>query len=136
MHVDNSHRLREAALPAVWTASPARVQAALDQFEQHRGEVTVTAVAAQVGVSRTFLHDGAQQDLPARLYDLAARQTSPRRPPLPRPQQVTAASHQQVVRALRKRNQQLVQENQRFMDELAIALGQLRELKKGTKHAL
>ncbi|MDI6103966.1 hypothetical protein QLQ12_35660 [Actinoplanes sp. NEAU-A12] len=110
----------------------ARVNAVLDQLQSGAGRVSVAAIAAAAGVSRTFLYEAAQHELLARLRDIAARRGPSQRIPAPAAQQITTASHEQVVRALSARNQRLDKENKWPRDELAVALGQLRELRRRT----
>jgi cell division protein FtsB len=110
----------------------ARVIAALDGLHAGQGAVSVAAVAAAAGVSRTFLYNPAQHDLLARLRAIAAGRSRHGRAPVPVAQHISTASHEQVVRALRARNQRLAEENTRLRDELAVALGQLREHRRGT----
>lgn len=45
-----------------------------------------------------------------------------------RGQRITAKSHETVVRALRDANRKLNEENERLRKELAVALGQIRDL--------
>ncbi|MDX2565234.1 hypothetical protein PV371_37140 [Streptomyces sp. TX20-6-3] len=66
-----------------------------------------------------------------RLRDLAGKQPSTERPALPDQQRITTKSHETVVRALRDANRKLSEENERLRNELAVALGQLRDLRRG-----
>ncbi|MCT9140228.1 hypothetical protein [Streptomyces violarus] len=81
--------------------------------------------------SRTFLYDNAQAPLLTRLRDLASKQPATGRPALPDHQRITTKSHEAVVRALRDANRKLNEENERLRNELAEALGQLRDLRRG-----
>jgi hypothetical protein len=130
MRPDNSRHLTAAAARRR-TQCIARVDAVLDDLERGRGRVSVATVAAAAGVSRTFLYDPAQRDLLSRLRGIAAGRRHDGRVPIPTDQRISTASHEQVVRALRKRNQRLSQDNKRLRGELAIALGQLREIRRG-----
>ncbi|MEU5811524.1 DUF6262 family protein [Streptomyces sp. NPDC047718] len=108
-----------------------RVQAVLGALERDGGAVTVAGVAARAGVSRTFLYDDAQAPLLAKLRELANKQPATGRPALPDHQRITTKSHETVVRALRDANRKLNEENERLRNELAMALGQLRALRRG-----
>jgi hypothetical protein len=108
-----------------------RVHAVLDALERDGGAATVAGVAARARVSRTFLYDTAQAPLLARLRSLADKQPATGRPALPDQQRITTKSHETVVRALRDANRKLHEENERLRNELAVALGQLRDLRRG-----
>jgi hypothetical protein len=128
MPADNTRYLVDAARRRI--GSLERVRAVLDHLEEHGGNATVAGVAERAGVSRTFLYDSSQAELLERLRTIRARQSSPSGPPLPTAQQVSSSSHKAIVKALRDRNQQLQKENRQLRDELAIALGQLRDLRR------
>lgn len=93
--------------------------------------MTVAGVAARARVSRTFLYDAAQAPLLARLRGLADKQPTTGRPALPDQQRITTRSHETMVRALRDANRKLHDENECLRNELAVALGQLRDLRRG-----
>ncbi|MDX2528312.1 DUF6262 family protein [Streptomyces europaeiscabiei] len=130
MRADNSSHLTQAAQQRRLDCIE-RVQAVLATLERDGGAVTVASVAARAGVSRTFLYDNAQAPLLARLRDLASKQPATGRPALPDHQRITTKSHETVVRALRDANRKLNEENERLRNELAVALGQLRDLRRG-----
>ncbi len=130
MRADNSSRLAEAAQQHRLDCIE-RVQAVLGALERDGGAVTVAGVAARAGVSRTFLYDNAQAPLLAKLRELATKQPATGRPALPDHQRITTKSHETVVRALREANRKLNEENERLRNELAVALGQLRNLRRG-----
>ncbi|MEV6598803.1 hypothetical protein AB0M36_18365 [Actinoplanes sp. NPDC051346] len=109
----------------------ARVHAVLDDLEHGPGRVNVAAVAAAADVSRTFLYDPAQIALLTRLRTIAAVKPSTGRAPIPAVQRISTASHEQMMRALRDRNHRLLRENKQLREELAVALGQLRDLRRG-----
>ncbi|SDW92527.1 hypothetical protein SAMN05216215_100694 [Saccharopolyspora shandongensis] len=132
MPADNSAHLIESARQRRLDCI-ARVHAVLDDLEHHGGRVSVTAVATRAGVSRTFLYDEGQAALLERLKKLAAKQPSSGRPALPGEQRVSTKSHEAIVRALRTANQKLSEDNKRLRDELAVALGQLRDLRRVTR---
>ncbi|WP_162257864.1 MULTISPECIES: DUF6262 family protein [unclassified Kitasatospora] len=129
MRADNSTHLAEAAQQRRLDCI-ARVQAALDSLERNGGPVTVAGVASRAGVSRTFLYDDAQSALLARLRALASRQPTSGRPALPDKERITTKSHEAIVRALRGANRKLNEDNERLRTELAVALGQLRDLRR------
>jgi hypothetical protein len=130
MRADNSAHLAEAAQQRRLDCIE-RVQAVLYSLERDGGSVTVAGVASRAGVSRTFLYDDAQAPLLARLRDLTDKQPATGRPALPNHQRITTKSHETVVRALRDANRKLNEENERLRNELAVALGQLRDLRRG-----
>ncbi|MFF6996077.1 DUF6262 family protein [Streptomyces sp. NPDC008313] len=132
MRADNSAHLAEAAQQR-HLACIERVHVVLDALERDGGAVTVAGVAARAGVSRTFLYDAVQAPLLARLRGLADKQPSTGRPALPEQQRITTRSHETVVRALRDANRKLHDENERLRNELAVALGQLRDLRRGVQ---
>jgi hypothetical protein len=141
MRASNSHHLTDAAARR-HAECTARVHAVLDELElkleleleleleRGAGRVSVAAVANAAGVSRTFLYDLAQYELLARLRTMATNKPSSGRAPIPAAQRISTTSHEQIVRALRERNHRLKQENKQLRDELAVALGQLRELRR------
>ncbi|MEU3502805.1 hypothetical protein ABZ726_19285 [Streptomyces hundungensis] len=67
----------------------------------------------------------------ARLRDLASKQPAMGRTALPVQLRITPQSHETVVRALRDANRKLNEENERLRNELAVALGRLRDLRRG-----
>jgi hypothetical protein len=69
-------------------------------------------------------------NLLARLRITATNRPSSGRAPIPTAQRISTTSHEQIVRALRERNHRLNQENKQLRDELAVALGQFRELRR------
>lgn len=85
------------------------------------------------GLDLPFLYDNAQAALPAGLRYLASKQPATGRPALPDHQRITTKSHETVVRALRNANRKLNEENERLRNELAVALGQLRDLRRGIR---
>ncbi|MFF3699535.1 DUF6262 family protein [Streptomyces sp. NPDC002221] len=130
MRADNSSHLAEAAHRRRLDCIE-RVHAVLAALERDGGAVTIAGVAARAGVSRTFLYDDAQAPLLTRLRDLVNKQPATGRPALPDQQRITTKSHETVVRALRDANRKLHEENERLRNELALALGQLRDLRRG-----
>lgn len=74
---------------------------------------------------------GRPGPLLARLRGLASRQPATGRPALPNHQRITTKSHETVVRALRDAYRKLNEENERLRNELAVALGQLRDIRRG-----
>lgn len=130
MRADNSSHLIEAAQRRRLLCL-ARVHTVLDSLECDGGPVTIAGVAAQAKVSRTFLYDTAQAPLLKRLHALAAARPSSTRPALPETQRVSTKSHEAIVRTLRDANRRLHKDNNRLSNELAVALGQLRDLRRG-----
>ncbi|MGC4985300.1 DUF6262 family protein [Streptomyces sp. DT193] len=130
MRADNSAHLAEAAQQRRLDCIE-RVQAVLNSLERDGGSITVAGVASQAGVSRTFLYDDAQTDLLTRLRNLAGGQPASGRPALSDKERITTKSHEAIVRALRGANRKLSEDNERLRIELAVALGQLRDLRRG-----
>ncbi|WP_221354674.1 DUF6262 family protein [Streptomyces beigongshangae] len=130
MRADNSAHLAEAAQQRRLDCIE-RVQAVLNSLERDGGPVTVAGVASRAGVSRTFLYDDAQTVLLNRLRNLASGQPASGRPALPDKERITTKSHEAVVRTLHGANQKLNEENARLRNELAVTLGQLRDLRRG-----
>jgi hypothetical protein len=130
MRADNSSHLIEAAQRRR-LGCIARVHAVLDDLERDGGAVTIAGVASRAGVSRTFLYDDAQAALLARLRAIAAAQPSSGRPALPETQRISTKSHETVVQTLRAANRKLRRDNDQLRNELAVALGQLRDLRRG-----
>lgn len=104
---------------------------ALDDLERDGGPVTIAGVAARAKVSRTFPYDDAQAPLLERLRAVANAQPSSGRPALPENQRASTKSHETIVRTLRSANQKLRQDNDRLANQLAVTLGQLRDLRRG-----
>lgn len=127
--VDNSRHLTAAARQRHHDCV-ARVVAAIDDSKREGAVVTVTAIARRARVSRTFLHDPAQIDLLQRIRDLAAGPARAK-PAAPTARPMTARSQDAVIRALREANNKLRQDNARLRDELAHALGDLRDIRRG-----
>jgi hypothetical protein len=109
----------------------ARVHAVLDDLEREGGPATVAGVASRAGVSRTFLYDNAQASLLERLRAITTAQPTSGRPALPQAQRISTKSHETIVRTLRDANRKLRQDNDQLRNELAVALGQLRDLRRG-----
>jgi hypothetical protein len=130
MRADNSPHLKEAAQRRRLDCI-ARVEAILDDLENQGGPVTVASVASRAGVSRTFLYDNAQAQLLHRLRTIATAQPSSGRPALPEAQRISTGSHETIVRTLRDANRKLRRDNDQLRNELAVALGQLRDLRRG-----
>jgi hypothetical protein len=130
MRADNAHHL-VAAAKRRRVACTIRVNAVIEDLKSRGGPMSVATVAAQAGVSRTFLYDPAQSELLARLRAVVADQPNPPRPRLPEQQRISSASHQRLVAALRERNKRLADENAQLRHELAVTLGHLRDVRRG-----
>ncbi|MEU5547874.1 DUF6262 family protein [Streptomyces sioyaensis] len=129
MPVDNSKYLKAAALQRHLDCV-ARVLTALDTAKRSNTPVTVSGIAKAAGVSRTFLHDPAQADLLTKIRNMAPSTPTPTAP-VPPPQRMSTESHQAIVQTLKKANQALRAENDQLRQDLAQALGQLRDLRRG-----
>ncbi|TMR94894.1 DUF6262 family protein [Nonomuraea basaltis] len=130
MRADNSPHLKEAAQRRRLDCI-ARVEAVLNELESQGGPVSVAAVAAQAGVSRTFLYDDTQAQLLQRLRSIATAQPDSGRLALPQSQRISTRSHEAIVRTLREANRKLRRDNDQLRNDLAVALGQLRDLRRG-----
>ncbi|MBS2531977.1 hypothetical protein KGQ20_04260 [Catenulispora sp. NF23] len=128
--VDNSRYLKADAA-ARHLDCVARVMEAIEAAKRDGAPFTVSGIARQAGVSRTFLHDPAQRDL----LDCIRQSTTGRTvtaPLVPSAQRISTRSHETVVTALKNANEKLREQNAQLRDELAHALGDLRDLRRTT----
>ncbi len=105
----------------------ARVRAVLSALERSSAPVTFAAVASAAGVSRQFLY--TQPQLRAKIDQLRDQATNVAR--LPARGSADSDSARVRLRAALEDNQRLRHENRLLKDELAIAHGELRELRQG-----
>ena len=129
MRADNAHHIVAAARRRSIDCR-GRVEAVLDDIELNGGPADITTIAQRARVSRTYLYDPNQQHLLERLRAIRQQIPTANRRPLPAEQRISTTSHERIVKALRARNQQLAEENKQLRAELAIAFGQLRELRR------
>lgn len=122
MTVDNSHHLVIAAQRRHADAHQ-RAQETIRAAHAAGQRVSVSALAAQAGVSRAFLY--AHPDLADAARDVASRATPA--PGLTRVERSSEASLRTKLDALTQRNKELRIENADLRRRLEIAYGQLRD---------
>jgi hypothetical protein len=121
--------LRSAAA-ARSIAAEQRAQHAIAELDRRGQPITFLAVAAEAGVSARYLY--AHPQLRARIEQLRDEQRStPSRPP--RHPRASEESLRARLRGALEENKQLRAENAELRDELALAHGQIRELKLATR---
>lgn len=124
-----THPLAEAAARRTLDAE-ARVRRALTDLDRRGIDITFVAVANQAGVSRQFLYD--HDDFRSEIQKL--RTTAPQQPPAtPARQRASDESLRTRLRAALEDNQHQRAENRRLREELAHALGRVRELELQAK---
>lgn len=123
MRADNSHHIVEAARRRSEHTRAKAIQA-LRTLDNKGQPVTFEAVAAQAGVSRSWLY--AQHDLRAEIEQL--RDTGRREPtsPVPARQRSSEASLLRRLEAANDRIRRLTKENKDLRERLALALGEQR----------
>lgn len=119
-----THPLAQAAADRTLDAE-ARVRRALRDLDRHGSNITFAAVATHASVSRQFLYD--HSGFRAEIETLRGH---PGQHPGARParERATDESLRTRLRAARDDNQHQRDENTRLRDELAHALGRVREL--------
>jgi hypothetical protein len=123
------HPLAQAAAHRTLDAE-GRVRRALVELDRQGIDITFVAVAARARVSRQFLydHDGFRGEIEQ------LRTTSPQRTQArPARERASDDSLRTRLRAALDDNQYQREENTRLRDELAHALGRVRELELGSK---
>jgi len=129
MSTPRSTALRSAAA-ARSVAAEQRAQHAIAELDRRGQTITFLAVAAQAGVSARYLYGHPQ--LRATIQQLRDEQHStPSRPP--RHPRANDESIRARLRGTLQENKQLRAENTQLRDELALAHGQIRELKLATR---
>jgi len=123
MRADNSHHLCAAARRRALETHDRAVRA-LRLLDATGRPVTITTVAREAGVSRSWLY--AQTDLRAEIERLRAQQPLASSPPIPVRQRASDASLRRRLEAVNAEIRRLRQENQRLREQLAVALGELR----------
>lgn len=123
MHADNSHHLITAA-KRHHEETRARAIQALRDLDRDGSPVTFQIVAQKAGVSRSWLY--TQDDLCAEIRRLRHLQRDAVAP-LPVSQRSTDASLRRRLEVANARVRDLTTENQRLRDQLAYALGKLRD---------
>jgi hypothetical protein len=121
--------LRSAAA-ARSVAAEQRAQHAITELDRRGQPITFLAVATEAGVSARYLY--AHPQLRATIEQLRDEQHStPSRPP--RHLRASEESLRARRRGALEENKQLRAENAQLRDELALAHGQIRELKLATR---
>ena len=130
MSTARSTALRSAAA-ARSVAAEQRARHAIAELDRRGQPITFVAVAAQAGVSARYLY--AHPQLRATIQQLRDEQPSassrPHRHPRANDESIRAR-----LRGALEENKQLRAENARLRDELALAHGEVRELKLATRH--
>ena len=125
MSTPRSKVLRSAAA-ARSIAAEQRARHAIAELDRRGQPITFVAVAAEAGVSARYLY--AHPQLRATIQQLRNEQHStPARPP--RQPRASEESIRARLRGALEENKQLRAENAQLRDELALAHGQIRELK-------
>ncbi len=106
------------------TNAEARVRAVLAASAKSGTEASFVAIAAEAGVSRQFLY--TRPELRAEIERLRAQAV----PRLPSRRSADSDSARARLRAALEDKQRLRDENRRLKEELAIAHGELRELRQ------
>lgn len=114
-------------------AAEQRVRGALADLDRRGLAISFQAVATEAGVSRAFLY--AHPQLRAtieQLRDLHQHKHAPSR--LPAHQRASEQSTRARLRGVLEENKRLRAENAQLRDELALAHGEVRELKLANRH--
>jgi hypothetical protein len=130
MSTERSRALRSSAT-ARSIAAEQRARHAITELDRRGQPVTFRAVAAEAGVSARYLYSHPQ--LRVAIEQLRAEQhnTPPRPPRQPRANDDSIRAR---LRGTLDENKQLRGENAQLRDELALAHGEIRELKLATRH--
>lgn len=122
--------LRGAAV-ARSAAAEQRVRQTLADLDRRGLAISFQAVATEAGVSRAFLY--AHPQLRATIEQLRdLHQHAPSR--LPAHQRASEQSTRARLRGVLEENKRLRAENAQLRDELALAHGEVRELKLASRH--
>jgi cell shape-determining protein MreC len=127
MSTPRSTALRSAAA-ARSIAAEQRAQHAIAKLDRRGQAITFLAVAAEAGVSARYLYGHPQ--LRATIQQLRDEQHSTQPPRHPRANDESIRAR---LRGTLEENKQLRAENTQLRDELALAHGQIRELKLATR---
>ncbi|MGO9499954.1 MAG: DUF6262 family protein [Solirubrobacteraceae bacterium] len=130
MTTERSQALRSSAA-ARSIAAEQRARHAITELDRRGQPVTFLAVAAEAGVSARYLY--SHQQLRAAIQQLRDEQHSTPS----RPRRHARANDESIRTRLRgalEENKQLRAENAHLRDELALAHGEIRELKLASRH--
>lgn len=122
MRADNSHHLAAAARRRR-EQTLTRARTALQQLRETDQPVTITALAAQAGVSRAWLY--AETELRDDIQRLRSQPTRPR-PAHTEHQPASDASLRQRLTLAHERIRELEDDNRQLRDQIARLHGQLR----------
>lgn len=129
MSTPRSTALRSAAAARA-VAAEQRARHAIAELDRRGQPITFLAVAAQAGVSARYLY--AHPQLRAAIQQLRDEQHSIPSRPARRPR-ANDESIRARLRGALEENKQLRAENAQLRDELALAHGEIRELKLATR---
>ncbi len=130
MSAQRSQALRSSAA-ARSIAAEQRARHAITELDRRGQPITFLAVAAEASVSARYLY--AHPQLRATIQQLRDEQHStPSRPP--RQPRANDESIRARLRGALEENKQLRAENAQLRDELAVAHGEVRELKLASRH--
>ncbi|MGH3262478.1 MAG: DUF6262 family protein [Trebonia sp.] len=131
MSADRSQALRSSAA-ARSVAAEQRARHAITELDRRGQLITFLAVAAEAGVSARYLY--AHPQLRATIQQLRDEQPNTT---LSRPARHRRTNDESIRARLRgtlEENKRLRAENAQLRDELALAHGEIRELKLATRH--
>ncbi len=130
MSTARSQALRSAAA-ARSIAAEQRAQHAIAQLDRRGQSITFLAVAAEAGVSARYLYAHPQLRTTIEQLRDEQRSTPPRQPRHPRASEESIRAR---LRGVLEENKRLRSENAQLREELALAHGQVRELKLASRH--
>ena len=108
-----------------------RARHAIRELERRGATVSFQAVAAEAGVSRAFLYGHAELRAAIEQLRDQHRRTPSR---LPTRERASEESMRARLRGMLEENRRLRSENAQLRDELAIAHGEVRELRLARRH--
>ena len=131
MSTARAKALRSAAA-ARSVAAEQRARHAIAELDRRGQPITFLAVANEAGVSARYLYTHPQ--LRATIQQLRDEQSTPSRRGPPRLPRANDESIRSRLRGALEENKQLRAENAQLRDELALAHGEIRELKLQARH--
>jgi hypothetical protein len=130
MSARRSQALRGAAA-ARSVAAEQRAQHAIAELDRRGQAITFRAVATEAGVSARYLYGHPQLRATIEQFRDEQRRAPSRLPTRERPSEESMRAR---LRSTLEENKRLRSENAQLRDELALAHGQIRELKLTTRH--
>ena len=112
-------------------AAEKRARRAVQELQRRGATITFQAVAAEAGVSRAFLYGHRQLRTAIEQLRQEHQDIPPR---LPARQRASEESFRARLRGMLEENKRLRSENAQLRDELALAHGEVRELKLARPH--